>query len=88
MPCVCIHYLLSIFAYVPLSMLPAPEEEWSDRMGVVMSARVHPGESNSSWMMQGVIEFLTSEHKQAKVHFCLQCCEVININLDCEISLK
>ena len=45
----------------------APKEEWSSRMGVVFSARVHPGETNSSWMMEGVLEFLTSDHKHAKV---------------------
>ncbi len=43
------------------------KEEWSDRMGVVFTSRVHPGETNSSWMMEGIIEFLTSEHKHAKV---------------------
>ena len=50
----------------------APEEEWCERMGVVMSARIHPGESNSSWIMQGVINYLTSEQKHAKV-----CCQAI-----------
>jgi hypothetical protein len=33
----------------------------------VVSARVHPGESNSSWMMKGVIDFLTGPSLDAKI---------------------
>jgi hypothetical protein len=33
--------------------------------GVFLSARVHPGESNSSWMMKGIIDFLTGESKES-----------------------
>lgn len=39
----------------------------SRRAGMLMSARVHPGESNSSWMMQGLIDWLTSDAPHAKV---------------------
>ena len=39
----------------------------SARPVIVASARVHPGESNSSWMMEGFIEWLTSETTHAKV---------------------
>ena len=34
--------------------------EISKRKGVCISARVHPGETVGSWMMHGVIDFLTS----------------------------
>ena len=27
---------------------------------VIINARIHPGESNSSWVMQGIIEFFTN----------------------------
>ncbi|CAI8023996.1 Cytosolic carboxypeptidase 3 [Geodia barretti] len=36
------------------------EEEGRKKRGVVVTARVHPGETNSSWMMEGLILFLTS----------------------------
>jgi murein tripeptide amidase MpaA len=32
---------------------------------VVVSARVHPGESNGSWMMEGYLKFLLSSHPDA-----------------------
>lgn len=37
------------------------------RRGVVLSSRVHPGESNSSWMMKGAIDFLTGNSLDAKI---------------------
>ena len=37
------------------------------RKGVVITARVHPGESNSSYMMKGVIDYLTGPSLDAKI---------------------
>lgn len=37
------------------------------KKGVFISARVHPGESNSSWMMKGLIDFLVSNAPEARV---------------------
>ena len=36
------------------------------RLGVVFTARVHPGESNSSWIMDGILRFLTSSCLEAR----------------------
>lgn len=40
-------------------------EEMKPRRKVVISARVHPGEVNASWMMKGVLEFLTADTEEA-----------------------
>ena len=42
-------------------------EEMEKRPAVVLSARVHPGESNSSYMIRGVLRFLCSSDSDAKV---------------------
>lgn len=42
-------------------------QELRGRAGIVLSARVHPGEVNASWMMQGVIKFLTSGAPEAQL---------------------
>ena len=40
----------------------------AQRKGVVLSARVHPGETVGSWMMQGILDFLTDvEDKEARM---------------------
>lgn len=35
------------------------------RMGIVFTARVHPGESNSSWIMDGLLRFITGDTVEA-----------------------
>ena len=37
------------------------------KKGIVVTARVHPGETNASWMMKGLLDFLLSDSADAKV---------------------
>ena len=48
---------------------------------VVVSARVHPGETNASYMMHGLIDFLTSEAPEAELlrrHFVFKIVPMLN----------
>ncbi len=45
-----------------------------DRQVVVVSGRVHPGETNSSWIMEGLLHMLTSDTPHAKVPHALVLC--------------
>jgi len=44
----------------------ASQDQIADRKCVILSGRVHPGESNSSFVMEGLIEMLLSEEREAK----------------------
>ncbi|KAG5446019.1 Cytosolic carboxypeptidase 2 [Clonorchis sinensis] len=43
------------------------EPDTSKKRCVVITARVHPGETQSSWMVQGLIDFLVSENPDAEL---------------------
>ncbi|XP_011267877.2 cytosolic carboxypeptidase 2 [Camponotus floridanus] len=45
---------------------PTHDEEVRRKRGVVITARVHPGETPSSWTMKGIIDFLTSDTNRAR----------------------
>ena len=34
---------------------------------MILTARVHPGESNASWVMKGIIDYLLSDEPTAKI---------------------
>jgi murein tripeptide amidase MpaA len=38
-----------------------------EKKGIVITSRVHPGESNASWMMKGLIDYLVSNCPEARV---------------------
>jgi murein tripeptide amidase MpaA len=46
---------------------PGERPTHSTKKGVIISARVHPSESNSSYVMKGVLDFLTSNCREAQI---------------------
>ncbi|CAN0469639.1 unnamed protein product, partial [Discosporangium mesarthrocarpum] len=46
-------------------LMPA-EAELRSRPALVVTARVHPGESNGSYVAQGFLRFITSDHPAAR----------------------
>ncbi|XP_052234973.1 uncharacterized protein LOC127847242 isoform X4 [Dreissena polymorpha] len=50
---------------VTITNFDQPEAIQEEKKAVVITARVHPGESQASWMMRGVIDFVTSLTPQA-----------------------
>ena len=57
---------LNCVYYVLLTDESSVEQE--KKKGIVVSARVHPGETNSSWMMKGLLEFITGTSTTARVN--------------------
>jgi len=45
----------------------ATQDQIADRKCVIISARVHPGESNSSIVMEGIIEMLLSDEREGRL---------------------
>jgi murein tripeptide amidase MpaA len=84
--------------YITITSKRKADEENKDvkeKKGVFLSARVHPGESNASWMMKGVIEFLVGSTPEAialrdnfvfKIVPMLNPDGVINGNYRCSLS--
>ena len=65
------------------------------RKGILISARVHPGETQASWMMKGLIDYLTGPTLDAKIlrdHFVIKLVPmlnpdgVVNGNYRCSLS--
>lgn len=57
---------------VPVLTVTSPSRrcgEWdaAHKPAVVITARVHPGETNSSWVMKGIMDFLLSDSLDARL---------------------
>jgi len=53
------------------------------KKGIVISARVHPGETGASWMMKGVIDYLIGPSIGARIlrdNFLFQIIPMLNID--------
>lgn len=56
-------------------------ESINRRKGIVLMCRVHPGETNASWMMKGFIDYLTGPTLDAKIlrdHFVFKIIPMLN----------
>mmetsp|Transcript_22597 Transcript_22597/g.30990 ORF Transcript_22597/g.30990 Transcript_22597/m.30990 type:complete len:87 (+) Transcript_22597:855-1115(+) len=42
------------------------DDQIADRKCVIISSRVHPGESNASFILEGVVEFLLGDSPEAR----------------------
>ena len=53
------------------------------RKGVVISSRVHPGETGASWMLHGMLDYLTGPTLNAKIlrdNFVFQIVPMLNVD--------
>ena len=50
---------------IPLLTITDFSENNKRKRTIVMCARIHPGETNSSWLMHGFIRFILSENYKA-----------------------
>jgi cytosolic carboxypeptidase protein 2/3 len=82
--------------YVTITSRSSDIKEISERKGVCISARVHPGETVGSWMMQGLLDFITDpydkeaallrEHIVFKIIPMLNPDGVVNGNYRCSLA--
>ena len=57
-----------------ISPVVEEKEEMDDQKKlVIVSARVHPGETNASWMMKGLLHYVTGQAEAAKVKLSKAC---------------
>lgn len=52
--------------YVIITNFESPDSEIALREAVIITGRVHPGETVSSFIVEGILQFLVSDHETAK----------------------
>ena len=48
-----------------ITNLKSSQDEIAERAAIIISSRVHPGETNASFIMEGIIEFLLGNSTEA-----------------------
>ena len=48
-----------------ITNLESSQDEIAERNAIIISSRVHPGESNASFIVEGIIKFLMSDDDDA-----------------------
>mmetsp|Transcript_116018 Transcript_116018/g.161037 ORF Transcript_116018/g.161037 Transcript_116018/m.161037 type:complete len:90 (+) Transcript_116018:1895-2164(+) len=43
------------------------QDQIAERKAIILSSRVHPGESNSSFIMEGIIDFILGNSSEARL---------------------
>ncbi|XP_042526057.1 cytosolic carboxypeptidase 3 [Dipodomys spectabilis] len=61
------HTLARNMVYVLTITSPLKNPNSSKRQAVILTARVHPGETNSSWMMKGFLDYLLGDSSDAQL---------------------
>ena len=60
-----------------------PNIPLSDKPIIVLTGRVHPGETNASWVMEGILDFLTGDTPEAedlRSHFTFKIVPMLNVD--------
>uniref|UniRef100_A0A8D0L461 AGBL carboxypeptidase 3 n=1 Tax=Sphenodon punctatus TaxID=8508 RepID=A0A8D0L461_SPHPU len=61
------HTLARNLVYVLTITSPAGDKEVKPKAAVILTARVHPGETNSSWMMKGFLDYILGDSNDASL---------------------